>query len=244
MFPAPKPTIVRVSRDLSAEGVNVGYTRRKDIAWAIFLATIACLLGSVRAGHSEATLASPFTTYRTSESPIAAVASPFDQRDGVDFGVLCSGDRTFQVFSGNGDGSFAQEPIISDLMPHLSSCRALALGDVSGDGRPDLVVTDDHANTVSTWQGAADGTFAFMASYAVGANPIRVSLGDCNGDGRLDIATANRNDASVAFSAGCGRRFDAEAAQEHGPQTRASRLLLPQGGGGPGTNGCRWERTI
>jgi hypothetical protein len=67
----------------------------------------------------------------------------------------------------------------------------VALGDVSGDGRLDIVAVSTSTNTVSVLLGQAGGGFVPKTDYATGANPNRVTLGDVNGDGRLDIVTAN-----------------------------------------------------
>jgi hypothetical protein len=67
----------------------------------------------------------------------------------------------------------------------------VALGDVTGDGRADIIVSNFNGN-VGVLRAQAGG-FAAVQTFAVGANsqPVAVAVGDVNGDGRLDIATAN-----------------------------------------------------
>src|SRR6516162_7425875 len=68
---------------------------------------------------------------------------------------------------------------------------AVAVGDVNGDGKPDLVVTDDCASSincvsglVSVLLGNGDGTFQTAVTYGSGGlTPISVTIGDVNGDG-------------------------------------------------------------
>src|SRR5690242_1372303 len=57
----------------------------------------------------------------------------------------------------------------------------IAIGDLNGDGRPDLVVANDNANTVSVLLGNA--TFGAKTDFATGSLPISVAIGDLNGDG-------------------------------------------------------------
>lgn len=68
-----------------------------------------------------------------------------------------------------------------------SSPQSVAIGDVNGDGRPDLVSANKGSNTVSVLLGNGDGTFQTQSAYAAGDSPNAVGVGDVNGDGRLDI---------------------------------------------------------
>jgi hypothetical protein len=71
----------------------------------------------------------------------------------------------------------------------------LALGDVTGDGRLDIVLANYGSLTVSVLVGQATG-FADAVSYVAGA-PIEVSLGDMNGDGKMDIVVPNPNQKTL-----------------------------------------------
>lgn len=75
----------------------------------------------------------------------------------------------------------------------------VALGDVSGDGRLDIVIANYGASTVSVLPGLAEGIFGPKSDYSTGRSPISVALSDINGDDRLDIVTANQGDNSISI---------------------------------------------
>jgi hypothetical protein len=119
------------------------------------------------------------------------------------------------VLLGNGDGTF-QPPVNyrsggfeeSDDDVAQSS---VAVGDVNGDGKLDLVVENQCAfstsnycgnGTVGVLLGNGDGSFRPAVVYDSGGDwPYSVALADLNGDGRLDIAVAN---CGPIDSNGCG----------------------------------------
>ena len=55
---------------------------------------------------------------------------------------------------------------------------AVAIGDVNGDGKPDLAVANASSSNVSILLGNGDGTFAAPVNYGVGTNPLSVAIGD------------------------------------------------------------------
>ncbi|GGO41328.1 FG-GAP repeat domain-containing protein [Deinococcus humi] len=83
-----------------------------------------------------------------------------------------------------------------------STPYSIALADIDGDGRLDLVTANSGANTVSVLLGQSGGTFAPQVTYGVGAGPVSVALGDVNSDGRLDLVTANSGGNNVSVLLG------------------------------------------
>jgi hypothetical protein len=100
------------------------------------------------------------------------------------------------VLLGNGDGTF--ETAVS-YGSGGESTRSVAVGDVNGDGKPDLLVTNQCTSnsncangTVSVLLGNGDGTFQTAVSYGSGGeDAFSVAVGDVNGDGKPDLLVTN-----------------------------------------------------
>jgi hypothetical protein len=80
---------------------------------------------------------------------------------------------------------------------------AIAVGDINGDGRPDIVAADGGATDVlhlfynQTDDGAASATFNLSSQLTPGDEPSAIALADFNLDGRLDIAVTSQTNSQV-----------------------------------------------
>ena len=81
---------------------------------------------------------------------------------------------------------------------------SVAIGDMSGDGKPDLVATNLTGNTVSVLLGNGDGTFQAKVDYGTGVSPGSTAIGDVSGDGKPDLVTANATSSTVSVLLGNG----------------------------------------
>jgi len=88
-----------------------------------------------------------------------------------------------------------------------TGARNVAMGDLNGDGRPDAVVANRVAGTVSVLMGSAagDGTFLAAVNYGAGTGPFGVDVGDFNVDGKVDVAVANFDDTRITLLNGDGQ---------------------------------------
>ncbi|RZK88680.1 MAG: VCBS repeat-containing protein, partial [Hymenobacter sp.] len=82
----------------------------------------------------------------------------------------------------------------------------LAVGDVNGDGKPDLLVAKANSDAVGVLLGAGNGTFQAIATYASGSSsyPRNLKVADVNGDGYPDLVTANSGSNSIGLLLGNG----------------------------------------
>lgn len=79
---------------------------------------------------------------------------------------------------------------------------AVVMADLNGDGKPDMVTTNDPDGTVSVFEnqtanGAASPSFVAQQTISVGGYPESVTIADVNGDGLPDIITANSGDGTI-----------------------------------------------
>jgi hypothetical protein len=80
---------------------------------------------------------------------------------------------------------------------------ALALGDVNGDGNPDLIMTTE-SDDVAVLLGNGNGTFQPALSSNAGAEQFGVAIGDFNNDGKPDLALIAGSELGVMLGAGNG----------------------------------------
>ncbi len=86
----------------------------------------------------------------------------------------------------------------------LGGAFSIAVDDVTGDGKPDVVTGNIHTKSVSVLVNDGHGALASPANYSLGRQPWDVAVDDLNGDGKLDIVTGNPNTVTVLLNAGDG----------------------------------------
>ncbi len=114
-------------------------------------------------------------------------------------------EGTVGVLLGNGDGTF-QPAVVYDTGG--LEAWSVAVADLNGDGKPDLVVANWGSHAVAVLLGNGDGTFQPAATYdASVGNSDSVAVADVDGDGKPDLLVLNCNtgaDGTVGVLLGNG----------------------------------------
>ena len=183
------PPSSRLTADLNHDG-------KLDIVGAEFLAATVV----VRLGNGDGTFqpAMPLSgTYNY--SPVLADVDGDGIQDLVIARIVTSGNPPNQpvvvVFHGNNDGTFTE----TSSYPYSSTIgQLLAIRDLDGDGKPDLILATPNGFVVITNRGG--GQFAPPITFSTpywGSGGSAV--GDFDGDGRLDIIGSITYSNALAF---------------------------------------------
>lgn len=124
---------------------------------------------------------------------MSALAAADLNGDGFDDLVVVS-EGSVGVLLGHGDGTFGT------MHTYLSGVSAIAVEDINGDGKIDVVAS---GTTVNVLLGNGDGTFQAPIEVDPGTFG-QVVLGDINGDGKLDIVALSGNTVGVWLGKGDG----------------------------------------
>jgi hypothetical protein len=138
-------------------------------------------------GKGDGTFLAPVTS--TGTAATYSVTGDFNGDGKLDLAL-----NTGYVLLGSGDGKF-QAPISA-----FPSCDFLAVADVNGDHKVDLVLQQDVSyppiREALIYLGKGDGSFSPSFNYALGFQfsnvfTFGVAIADLNGDGKLDVASGN-----------------------------------------------------
>jgi len=104
----------------------------------------------------------------------------------------------------------SQGPSFARATAYPAEAAAVAVGDLNGDVKPDLVGANGYrasSRRVSVFLNKGNGRFGPKRDFGAGRGPTSVAIGDLDGDGSGDIATANNraNTVSVLLNNGDGR---------------------------------------
>jgi hypothetical protein len=96
----------------------------------------------------------------------------------------CSSNGSVAVFLAGQDGSYAQ----ASTYALGSGPVAVALADLNGDKKLDLLALNRNDKTLTVMPGNGDGTFGQAQTYTLANHPRALFVGDFNGDSNADVA--------------------------------------------------------
>ena len=178
-----------VAMDLDADG---------NLDLAIGDASTSTTNVTVLYGNSDGTFA-PAVLYPSGPSPTNIVVGDLDGDGKIDIAVPNTGTHTISILKNAGSRTFAA-PVQITLTQIVVRLRQL--GDVNGDGKPDLGVTTNNGSGPSNLMlllNSGGATFAppveiLPPSYSVGYT----APGDFNGDGKADLAAISAANGGIA----------------------------------------------
>ena len=155
--------------------------------------SVSVLLGNGRGGFAPAT-GSPFAVGR---APYPHAVGDVNRDGNPDVVTPNVGSNNVTVLLGNGKGSFtaaAGSPYTVENRPYY-----VAIGDVSGDAKPDIMTTHDDINLMTTLLGDGRGGFNLApgSPFDIGRRAFKLLGFDVNRDARMDLIIGTEASDSV-----------------------------------------------
>ena len=155
---------------------------------------VAVLLGNGNGTFQSAVGVSDASGSIVAAADVNGDGKPDLLTNGCPNGNTCSNGGVVGVALGNGDGTFQPEVTYGS---GGSSASSLAVADVNGDGKLDVLAGNVGVGVVGVLLGNGDGTFPSEVTYGSGGSYAEsVAVADLNGDGKPDWVVANQCEAA------------------------------------------------
>jgi hypothetical protein len=170
--------------------------------------TISVYRNTSTAGSISGSSFAPKVDFATGVRPRAIAIGDLNGDGKPDLAVAINGASTVSVFPNTSTpgtittASFAAK--IDYTTGFNSNPSFIAVGDLDGDGKPDLATANSVSNNVSVLRNSSAGgvlnnlSFTTKVDFAAGTTPTSIAIGDLDGDGKPDLAIANLTSATVS----------------------------------------------
>ncbi|MGH7597950.1 MAG: FG-GAP repeat domain-containing protein [bacterium] len=177
--------------------------------------SVSVLLGNGK-GHFTPAAGSPFTVGR---GPYPLAAADLNQDGKLDLITPNVASNNVTALLGDGNARFAAAA--GSPYPVLNRPYNVAIGEINGDAKLDLVITHDDINNMTILWGEGNGSFqrAPNSPYNLGRRGYKVIIAEVNNDAKKDLVvghplssrnvTVLLNDGSGGFAAAPGSPFSA-----------------------------------
>ena len=152
-----------------------------DIAVAYLQDNAVRVLSGTGGGHFSSA-----AEYPVGKQPYSIATGDLNNDGYADLVTANTADGTVSVLLNNGGGSGTFASAQTYPVGHLP--YQVAIGDLNGDGIPDLAVTNYGDNTVSILYGQSGGGFTGGQTLTTCTNPYGVAIGDTRHSGQNDVA--------------------------------------------------------
>jgi hypothetical protein len=148
----------------------------------------------------------PKVDFTTGSLPYSVAIGDLDGDGKADLAVVNNGSTSVSVFRNTSSGGFITEASFATKVDFTTGSQptSAAIGDLDGDGKADLAVTNQISSTVSVFRNTSSigsitaASFAAKVDFITGVDPYSIAIGDFDGDGKADLAVANYTSSTVS----------------------------------------------